>query len=134
MTKEETVKILKKFVDGDVSSYCVNDLEAAAASAIIFLQKGLDEKKSSECRFVLIHEACGGEIKECMGVFDSPVEVLGKILSGVIDGMDTHESETFTMQWFHDDANDDYYQFSVKFAGKEENPEIYRVFYLRSEK
>lgn len=91
------------------------------------------------CRFVLTYEMCGGDILGCIGVYDDPEKCLGAILAHVLDEMDhcePYESgsvDTFTMKWYHDSSNDNFYQLEVKYSGQpeEEPADIYRVYYLR---
>ena len=96
----------------------------------------------SNCKFVLTYAYCDWDVNGCIGVYDDPDKVMGRIIKEVFDiwdhsnlaAKDHYKDPEFKVIFRHDDSNDLFYDVEIHYPWTNDTEcDIYRVYYLREE-
>ena len=91
------------------------------------------------CKFILTYAYCDWDINGCIGVYDDPNQVMGRIIDEAIDIWDQsgpnltggYTDPEFKFVFHHDNSEDLYYDVEITYPWSDGRPDIYRVYYLR---
>ena len=101
----------------------------------------MDDAKNGKCKFVLTYAYCDWDINGCIGIYDDPDKVMGVIIDKVFELWDesdpkltgSYDGPEFKFKFCHDSSEDLYYDVEIRYPWSMEEPDIYRVYYLREE-